>query len=541
MKDLLDNALSEISDRHIEEAATYAPQTKTINWRKLLPVAACFALVVVGAFTVKNYLPFDTTTTQTIDFTDPNATTNGFAGAPEDRTTAAGVIDSTTAANAPEISTTTQVPGITDESTTSHSCPPVYSSWEEAPLYSSSPTVTFNGSLYVSPLNSNPLITDRSKIKGVLTETTVTGYTDGYQEVPVTASICEIDGIDSKNAIAVIRNDGLQRGYNIYISKELLYDSTDFNEILEKLDYKNNLILSSYAGRDPSSATNITVYTATDISYYKKNLFNYISKNIFYNYPGATEHFNFEGFEEQAIQESFMTFFEKKNSVKVEYLKGADINEYQYFKEDCLEFSTYLCGYPMEVLFTEEGKLYFFAILNNDIQIICYHFSKSDFDYFLANCYDPQPDYPAPGNVLRSVIGQSQTLSDIISYADITMNYTPQNFCTEFSAYYKENGKEDIVYSISIGLMEKLASLILENRDAKSEEVTSNTGEKLTFCAFLKRYPCEIYLCNDGYLYFCGDGLTRAFNIGIENYEKFLNDFKQSSVVWTPENPVTCG
>lgn len=309
MKDLLNDALSEINDRHIEEAATYIPQAKTVNWRKLLPVAACFVLVVVGAFTVKNYLPFDTTTTQTIDFTDPDATTNGFAGTPEYRTTAAGVIDeSTTIANAPEASSsttmpTTQAPGITDESTTSHSCPPVYESWEEAPLYSSSPTVTFNGSLYVSPLDSHPLPTDRSKIKGVLTETTVTGYADGYQEVPVTASICEIEGIDSKNAIAVIRNDGLQRGYNIYISKELLYDSTDFNEILEKLDYKNNLILSDYAGRDPSSATNITVYTATYISYYKKNLFNYISKNIFYNYPGATEHFNFEGFEEQAIQE----------------------------------------------------------------------------------------------------------------------------------------------------------------------------------------------------------------------------------------------
>lgn len=542
MKSLLDTALCMLDDRHIEEAATYTPQTKTISFKKILPIAVCFVLVIVSAFAVKDYFaPVVTTASHSI------TTSDGFAAPGDPYTTVAGVIDeSTTVANAPEAASsttipTTQAPGVTDEITTSHSCPPVYDSWEEAPLYSSSPTITFNGRLYVRPLNSHPLPTDRSKIKGVLTETTVTGYADGYQEVPVTASICEIEGIDSKNAIAVIRNDGLQRGYNIYISKELLYDSTDFNEILEKLDYKNNLILSDYAGRDPSSATNITVYTATDISYYKKNLFNYISKNIFYNYPGATEHFNFEGFEEQAIQESFMTFFEKKNSVKVEYLKGADINEYQYFKEDCLEFRTYLCGYPMEVLFTEEGKLYFFALLNKDVEVICYHFNESDFDYFLANCIDPQPYWPDPGDTVRSVIGNSQTLSDIISFADITTDYVPQNFCTEFQAYYKEDGKEDIIYSISIDTMKKLASLIINNRDAKAEYHYTNTGERLTFNAYLKHYLCEIYLCNDGYLYFCGDLLTRSFNIGVENYEKFLNDFKQSSVVWTPENPVTMG
>lgn len=137
------------------------------------------------------------------------------------------------------------------------------------------------------------------------------------------------------------------------------------------------------------------------------------------------------------------------------------------------------------------------------------------------------------------ILDDCQTLADIIDFADISENYNPDNFCTSFRAYYKEENKEYITYSL--GINEKLIDLILENRDVKAEWRTGNTGERLTFDAYLKRYYCEIYLCNDGYLYLRSGGLTRAFNIGVENYEKFLNDFKQSSVVWTPENPVTVG
>ena len=142
-----------------------------------------------------------------------------------------------------------------------------------------------------------------------------------------------------------------------------------------------------------------------------------------------------------------------------------------------------------------------------------------------------------PGNVLADC----QTLSDIINFADITTSYNPDNFCTSFWAYYKEEDKEDIVYSISIQTMEKLASLIIDNSGAEAEERINNTGEKLTFIAYLNGFDCEIYLCNDGYIYFNSDGITRGFNIGIENYNKYLTQFKLGNVVWTPGNPVTMG
>lgn len=143
----------------------------------------------------------------------------------------------------------------------------------------------------------------------------------------------------------------------------------------------------------------------------------------------------------------------------------------------------------------------------------------------------------------ENVLTDCKTLTDIISFAgiDITADHNPDNFCTSYWVYYKEDGKEDIIYSICVQDMEKLAELMVNNRNAKAEYRTSNTGEKLTFDAYLKRQNCKIYLCNDGYLYFSSEGLTRAFNIGVENYEKFFNSFIYAHYVWTPENPVTMG
>ncbi len=167
--------------------------------------------------------------------------------------------------------------------------------------------------------------------------------------------------------------------------------------------------------------------------------------------------------------------------------------------------------------------------------------ADTDLDNKFTSAVNTQHETTQKDSKPSMVLNSFDTLSDIINFADITTSYNPDNFSTSFRVYYKEEGKEDIVYSISIQTMEKLASLIIDNSDAKAEERMSNTGEKLTFTAHLKGLECEIYLCNDGYIYFCADGITRAFNIGVESYERFYNAFKLGTVVWTPENPVTLG
>ena len=371
MKSLLDTALCMLDDRHITEAATYTTQTKQIRWSRILPLAACLAVVIVSAFAVKDYLPFDTTTTQTIDFTDPDATTNGFAGTPEYRTTAAGVIDSTTAANAPEkTSTTTPTTSAGTVKISLYCTAPMedYTGWENMPFDSFYHLINIGNVSYYSeqPLSEACEPLSEKNLGKLLYEFSRSDYRfmiNGSGDF--TVEVYEIRGYSQDEAIAVGRKDGLMKGYYAY------YNTSDKE------------------------------WLALDV---------------------------------------------------------------------------------------------------------------------LDNC---------------------ETLADIIDFADISENYNPDNFCTSFRAYYKEENKEYITYSI--GINEKLATLLLENRDVKAEWRTGNTGERLTFDAYLKRYYCEIYLCNDGYLYLRSDGLTRAFNIGVENYEKFYNAFKLSSVVWTPENPVTVG
>lgn len=216
MKDLLNDALSEINDRHIEEAATYAPQTKTTNWRKLLPVAACFVLVVVGAFTVKNYFaPYVIQTT-----------TDNFVAPDSPYTTVAGVTDeSTTVAYAP--------PGnVTTESTTSAGITVIrlfcttpmkdYTGWENIPFNGFYHCINIGDDYYYAAYVSDPdAYTDeplaKEKLGKLLYEFNRSDYRfeiNGSSDF--TVEVYEINGYSKEEAVAVGRKDGLMKGYYAY-------------------------------------------------------------------------------------------------------------------------------------------------------------------------------------------------------------------------------------------------------------------------------------------------------------------------------------
>ncbi|MBE6785284.1 MAG: hypothetical protein E7538_03465 [Ruminococcaceae bacterium] len=379
MKDLLNTALCLLDDRHIEEAVTFTPQTKTVRFKKILPIAVCLVLVVASAFAVKEYISPYLMPAQTTAFSDPYSTTNGGEVPPENHsTTVAGVTDeSTMVANAPEITPTT-FPTTTSAGTDQpdiqlYCTTPMkdYTGWENHAFISHYHQIIIDGASYLAeePLSKSQEPLSEDNLGNLLYEFTWSDYrfkVDGSGDF--TVQIYEIKNRSKEDAIAVGRKDGVMKGY------------------------------------------------------------------------------------------------------------------YAYYRT------------------------------NGPVQFL-------------------------PDNVLTDC----HTLSDVINFADITADYNPDNFCTSFWVYYKQDGKEDTVYSISIQTMEQLALFIIENRDIKAEYRTSNTGEKLTFNAYLKRQNCEIYLCNDGYLYLSSAGDTRAFNIGVESYERFFNAFKLGTVVWTPENPVTCG
>ncbi len=145
---------------------------------------------------------------------------------------------------------------------------------------------------------------------------------------------------------------------------------------------------------------------------------------------------------------------------------------------------------------------------------------------------------------LVSALQKCETLGDLVDETKIASvkgsgGHKPEIFCTDFRCYYKAEGKEDVIYSICIATMTDLAELLTEHSDKPALDRKSETGEKLTFKAYIRYTECEIYLCNDGYLYISCDGITKAFNIGKEAYKNYYDSL--IAVIWTPENPVTMG
>lgn len=216
MRNLLNTALCMLSDRHIEEAATYAPQAKTISFRKILPLAVCFVLVVVSAFAVKDY--FSPVITQT--------TTDGFVAPDSPYTTVAGVTDeSTMVAYAP--------PGnVTTESTTSAGITEIrlfcttpmkdYTGWENIPFDGFYHCINIGDDYYYAAYVSDPdAYTDeplaKEKLGKLLYEFNRSDYRfeiNGSSDF--TVEVYEINGYSKEEAVAVGRKDGLMKGYYAY-------------------------------------------------------------------------------------------------------------------------------------------------------------------------------------------------------------------------------------------------------------------------------------------------------------------------------------
>ncbi len=144
---------------------------------------------------------------------------------------------------------------------------------------------------------------------------------------------------------------------------------------------------------------------------------------------------------------------------------------------------------------------------------------------------------------LASALKSCKTLGDIVNDAGIysikNINHKPEIFCTDYWCRYKEEGKEDIIYSICVQTMTELAEFLTAHSGKSALDRKNETGEKLTFEAYIGRAECEIYFCNDGFLYISCDEITKAFDVGKEAYEDYYDSL--TAVIWTPENPVTMG
>ncbi len=370
-KDFLFDALNEISDEHIAEAATYEKKSKAVRWKALLPIAACFIIAAISLAAFGGRIPFvnvEPTLSQSESTTISDSTTQAGIVAPTTDDTSA-----TSGTNAPTLPPpeASSEPSNTVAGTTNAQCPTV--PWFNRPLYYTTPTLDFDGKKYICATDYYSAEFYSKNISGVLKEDKIIGYNENYEKAPVDVLICEIRNVDKDNAVAVIRKDGLQGGYSIFIEQSLA-DSKDMNELLTKLNFKENLILSY----------SLSMYSLNNgtpeswISYYKKNPVAYFKENILDIYEGATDIIKCEGDEQKSINDAFISLLEK-NMDKAEYVNEV-YEPYQYFAEDCLEFSGYICAYEFRVIFTEKGKLYFIT----NAGATCYNLTREDFESFLS-------------------------------------------------------------------------------------------------------------------------------------------------------------
>lgn len=176
----------------------------------------------------------------------------------------------------------------------------------------------------------------------------------------------------------------------------------------------------------------------------------------------------------------------------------------------------------------EESDAYYLLKL----QLLKHSLTKKDDD--VTETVTTTANYPPPGFNASSVLEHSAILGEFCENADFSAQ-------SSYWMSYEQKGKEAVIYSISVSARNFIDKLITDNYDKKAEIRQGATDEALVFESSLYGIKGMVitHLCNDGYLYItCGE-VTRGFNIGIDAYNEFMEDFLSGGCVYTPEHPVT--
>lgn len=147
-------------------------------------------------------------------------------------------------------------------------------------------------------------------------------------------------------------------------------------------------------------------------------------------------------------------------------------------------------------------------------------------------------------NEVVNILKECNSLGDVaecFNMKSVSTGPDFTNFCTDYWAYSKTESGEEITYSTCVETMTDMATFIANNSDKVAVEKIGITGDTLTFEAYFKRHKGEICFSDEGYIYISLGDVTKVFEIGTEEYEKYFEKFRRTSCVWTPEHPVTMG
>ncbi len=148
-------------------------------------------------------------------------------------------------------------------------------------------------------------------------------------------------------------------------------------------------------------------------------------------------------------------------------------------------------------------------------------------------------------NEVVNILKECNTLGDVAECFNMKSVSTGPpdftNFCTDYWAYSKTESGEEVAYSTCVETMTDMATFIANNSDKVAAEKVGITGDALIFEAYFKRHKGEICFSDEGYIYISLGDVTKVFEIGTEEYEKYFKIFRSTTCVWTPEHPVTMG
>ena len=146
-------------------------------------------------------------------------------------------------------------------------------------------------------------------------------------------------------------------------------------------------------------------------------------------------------------------------------------------------------------------------------------------------------EFLPPGFDLVKILDESETLGD---FCDYSMHYSVQS---SQWVIYREQGNQDMKYSIGVEGHKLINELIISNYDKKAEDRSSSTDEAFVFESSFNGEEDIIstVFSSDGYLYITCEDVTKGYNIGVDAYNKFMKDFEKCSCLWTPDHPVTIG
>ncbi len=466
--DFLTDALSEISDKHIAEAAVYEPKAKRFSFRKIALTAACFIVIAIAAFSVNTFL------------SKPPVKPDETSGS---------VIETTKDDTVSEDSTNT-----TAGTTASSGVPPInYDDWENEDLPWYFLSVAFEGKTYQGGTSSGEPI-ESNKLLQQLGRISVYDYVKQKKGEYIDLIIYEVEGISKDYAVAVKREDGLMNGAFLYIENRVFYDSQTIGELTDKLKLTDNMTISKV-----NDKAYFTYYDGSD-------------KDVSYKSIGHNED------RLESIRNSFIALL--KNN--------ADCKKYEYNHRDkvpvlCFDISLY--GHSIDVEVTSDGYISF-------DRFRYYKANKKQCNEFISSVFD----YSSPhDSELAKEIESCETLGELTGIYSLSVQ-------SSYWTTYQKQGENDIIYSLSVEARNLIDDLILSNSDAGAISRISNCDEKLVFdTAINGDVKPEIYLCDDGYLYVSCEAVTKAFYIGEEKYNAFMDGFKKSACIYNPKEPVTMG